>query len=917
MIPRHEPAIAEVSLFLLGFHSGSRRRLGARSTSRITTTRPLPIVVGLAVLVVLSCARARPASRPLGDLLREADAHGQRCQFQSAERILWEAIHQYPREIAPWLKLGMIHEHKGDYAEAISFWGRILAVRPEERDAITGRWRSLWRLAKTETNRSDSLRQIVEREVRLWDTRRPRSLLSLELSFQGWQLVGNDSLASRAGEVLAFRYPGSELSFAGSMQSFYDSLYPVWNDNAAKISVLNRFLTRSPNENVFRGEAYMLLAASLSAEKRTGALAALLNKWVRESPDDPRALDAAAFWSLEHGLGDYRALQYARRATDAVHHLPRPRGYPSERWELEMDRLVVSSQVNYARALLRRGDLETASRVAQDAITRHEVNPDSDATLSGAYYVLARCELVRGRHQSALRLLAQALIVGDRRGFWTTRADSLLGFWLHRTGSSITPLEYARNVVDHKGPWFMDVTPSAGLASVSGGRVAWGDCDGDGWEDLLVGGTRVFRNVEGRRFVEATEEMGLSDQVGSGGLWADVDNDGHVDLFVAGRGGAGSPDRLYVSRSGALEAVHSFPGDTLPTEGAAFGDFDGDGLVDLYLARYESPGTGEVGLQDVLLRNTGLSTGFVDVTEACGVLTTGLPGRGVACADYDNDGDTDIFVSNYRLQPNLLWENDGTGTFSDVSCRMGVQGIEQEGWWGHSIGSDWGDFDNDGDLDLFTANLAHPRYIHFSNRSQLLVNRLEAKLPFIDVRGRALIAYDETHSNPCWGDVDNDGDLDLFVTSVYPRRKTYLFRNDQRHFTDVTYLAGVRVDNSWGCAFADYDGDNDLDLVVGSSHGIHLFRNLTGGRYFRIRPVGNGSTTNTGCVGCRVRIRTGDVEQMRELTAGQGTMTQSSSVQHFGLGSYWGPVDVSVLFTDGEVRTIPGVAPDQEVLVFQ
>jgi hypothetical protein len=455
------------------------------------------------------------------------------------------------------------------------------------------------------------------------------------------------------------------------------------------------------------------------------------------------------------------------------------------------------------------------------------------------------------------------------------------------------------------------------LASVSGGRVAWGDFNGDGWEDLLVGGSRVFRNVEGLRFVEATEGIGLSNHVASGGLWADVDNDRHADLFVAGRGGAGSPDGLYLNRSGTLEAVQSFPGDTLPTEGAAFADFDGDGFVDLYLARYERPGAMGTGLPDVLLRNEGPSTGFEDVTVASGVSTSGLAGRGVACADYDDDGDMDIFVSNYRLQPNLLWENDGTGTFSDVSCRLGVKGSEKEGWWGHSIGSDWGDYDNDGDLDLFTANLAHPRYIHFSDRSQLLVNRVKDNLPFIDVRGHSRIPYDETHSNPCWGDVDNDGDLDLFVTSVYPRRRSYLLRNDQGHFTDVTYLAGVRVYNGWGCAFADYDGDNDLDLVVGSSDGIHLFRNLSGGHYLRIQPVGNGSTTNTGCIGCRVRIRTGGAEQMREVKAGQGTTTQSSSVQHFGLGSYWGPVDVSVLFTDGEVRTVPGVASDQEVFVFQ
>jgi tetratricopeptide (TPR) repeat protein len=855
--------------------------------------------------------------RPLADLLNEVNVQKRYCHFEEAERILWTAIRQYPREIVPWLTLGDLIEQKGNAEEALAFWEQILAVRPEERDAVRGRWRALLQLSEPHGEGSDSLRKIVEREVRRWDTRRPRSRLSLELSFLGWQLLDADSLASRAGEILAFRYPDSDFSFSASMYSFYDSLYPVWNDNALKIPVLSRFLARSSRANVFRAEAYSLLASSLAAEKRTGALALLIDDWLRESPDDPRALDAAAFWYLERDFGDYRALKYARRATDAVYHFPCPPGYPSERWELEMERLAVSSQVNYSRALFRRGDLETASRVAQAAIEGHRPNPASDATLAGVYYVLARIERVQGQHQSARRSLVQALIAGDRRGFWTSRADSVLDLLLGQTGTVSTRLEYARSAVAYTGPRFVDVTESVGLGVVAGGRVAWGDVDGDGWEDLLVGGSRLFRNLQGRRFIEVTEQHGLNSRTGSGGLWADVDNDRDVDLLIAGQGGSGSPDRLLLNCSGFLEEDHSFPGDTLPTEGAGFGDFDADGFVDLYLARYESPGTRGAGLPDVLMQNHGPAIGFVDASKTAGITGASLAGRGVACADYDNDGDTDIFVSNYRLQPNLLWENDGGGLFTDVSCRMGVKGNEQQGWWGHSIGSAWGDFDNDGDLDLFTANLAHPRYIHLSDRSQLLMNRLEANLPFVDVRGSVGISYDETHSNPCWADVDNDGDLDLFVTSVYPRRSTYLLQNRRSQFTDVTYLAGVRSYNGWGCAFADYDGDNDLDLTVGSEEGIRLYRNLTGGQYIRIRPVGNGSTTNTGCVGCRVRIRTGDIEQFREVTAGDGTTTQSSSVQHFGLGSYRGPVEVTVVFADGEVRVLPGVAPNQEVLVFQ
>lgn len=163
----------------------------------------------------------------------------------------------------------------------------------------------------------------------------------------------------------------------------------------------------------------------------------------------------------------------------------------------------------------------------------------------------------------------------------------------------------------------------------------------------------------------------------------------------------------------------------------------------------------------------------------------------------------------------------------DQACFYGVAGQEKDGWWGHTIGSEWGDFDNDGDLDLITANLAHPRYIEFSNRTCLYENRLRQDGVFREVRAEWGIKYQETHSDPAWGDVDSDGDLDLFLTCIYPNRPSFLYLNDlgDHHFRDVTFLAGVQVTNAWGCAFSDFDRDGDLDLAVGSGKSLHLFRN--------------------------------------------------------------------------------------------
>lgn len=450
------------------------------------------------------------------------------------------------------------------------------------------------------------------------------------------------------------------------------------------------------------------------------------------------------------------------------------------------------------------------------------------------------------------------------------------------------------------GHWkFTDVTTQSGLGDTGHGLgVTVGDYDNDGDADVYVnnyGPNVLYRNNGDGTFSDVTKEAQVSDgyNVGAGACFFDMDNDGDLDLYVA----------RYVDFSFENNKIYIQEGYTT----------------------YVGP-TVYVPTADSLYRNNGDGT-FTDVSKTSGIGRHKGTGMGMVCADYDNDGDTDIFVANDVME-NYLFENDGTGAFEEVGIMAGV-GYDFHGKGLGNMGIDCGDYDNDGLLDFYVTSYAQQWTTLYHN----LGDGLFEDVTFETGSGK------ETFANLTWGtgfvDFDNDGDRDIFVAAghlrpnieKYSDNLTYFARNEvlmntgNGKFVNVTDDSGdglkVKL-SSRGAGFDDLDNDGDIDAVIlNSRREPTILRNETVTDNHWIQVHLRGVTSNRDGIGAHVKVVAGDLVQMDEVHSGRSYQGHHGLRLHFGLGRHKKVDRIEVRWIGGAVDVMQKVSVDQLITFTQ
>ena len=461
-------------------------------------------------------------------------------------------------------------------------------------------------------------------------------------------------------------------------------------------------------------------------------------------------------------------------------------------------------------------------------------------------------------------------------------------------GSPITTPPPRNALYRNDGGWkFTDVTQAAGLGDTNYHLgVCVGDYNNDGYPDIYLnnfGPNILYRNNGDGTFTDVTQAAGVANgnKVGAGACFLDIDGDGNLDLFVAN----------YVDFNLAKHQTRNINGHPAYVGPMIYGPV---------------PAT--------LFHNNGDGT-FTDISRESGIAAHAGTGMGVVCADYDDDGDTDIIVGNDAMA-NFVWRNDGSGHFEEVGLLTGLA-YDRNGVGLGTMGVECGDYNNDGRLDFYMTS--------YQKQWAILYRNLGGGI-FEDVT-HTTGAGTGTFNQVTWGaglvDFDNDGDRDLFIacghlqdnvelwddTTSYEERNILLENTGRGKFVDVSARSGDGLAvkrSSRGAAFDDLDNDGKIDVVIlNSRREPTLLRNDSPSQNHWIQIRLRGTRSNRDGIGARIKVVAGDLTQVDEVHSGRGYQSHYGMHPHFGLGDRTRVDRIEVRWIGGGTDVLEGVEVDR------
>jgi len=500
--------------------------------------------------------------------------------------------------------------------------------------------------------------------------------------------------------------------------------------------------------------------------------------------------------------------------------------------------------------------------------------------------------------------------------------------WI-RVNSPIA-MDIMMDFVPQEPPLLEDITEQAGLPlNLRSPSIAWGDIDQDGWMDLLVG-KRLYKNQEGN-FIHINKRLkGTIIESVKSSCFIDIDNDGDLDVLFLGI----KKSSLYMNDgSGQLVrqelALPPFPA----LSAYSIADIDKDGYPDLVITQlinqYPIPAPnylflndGKLGFEDVTRRLYRKHKGVDNFPKGISCVEddekTHLPNRNknrrsraVQFIDVDIDGDADLYIANYFLEKDEFYKNKGNGRFKKMKVPKPIGQTKE--MFNHGTGVDWYDFDNDGDFDLLLPQLAHPWFVEsvghrgttlFKNNNGLLVDRTS----------QSGIQYEETHAGAAFGDLNNDGLVDIITTAYYGCRYVDIYLQQSDHsFKISTHDSGLaKVDLNYDVCYVDYNNDGQLDAAIGGEQGFRLYKNIAPPKHNWLAINLEGTSINKSAIGAVVKVYANGQIYTQEVNAGRGQRMQKPTTLYFGLANaskidkveiYWNSRK-SKTYTDLAINTI-------------